>query len=51
MSFINENELVKVIGGSNQFNQLHMVLTLPVPKQEDLPSPWEKFPGPYKIYR
>ena len=48
MCFINEKELAKVIGGSNQ---LHMVLTLPVPKEEDLPSPWEKFPGPYKIYR
>ena len=48
MSFINEKGLANVIGGRNQ---LHMVLTLPVPKEEDLPSPWEKFPGPYKIYR
>lgn len=48
---VKDTELEKVIGGSNQFDQLHMVLTLPVPKKGDLPSPWEKFPGPYKIYK
>lgn len=48
MRFISEKELARVIGGSNQ---LHMVLTLPVPEKEDLPRPWEKFHGPYKIYR
>lgn len=37
--------------GNGGSNRLHMVLTLPVPKKGDLPSPWEKFPGPYKIYK
>lgn len=48
MYFISEKELVKVIGGSNQLNTM---LTLPMPKKEDLPRPWEKFTGPYRIYK